>query len=106
MLNIKSGVVVRKIVHTQDGYGGTTTATTLTTIKRASIWQPGGGDSVISDKITKASTHVLAVEYGEYTFTDDDREVTYGGNTYEITGHADDVASRGELVIVGLKWLS
>lgn len=106
LLNIKNGVVIRKIVEASDGYGATSTTTTLTTLTRANIWSVGSGDTTISDKITKNSTHVLALMYGEYTFTDSDRECTYGGNTYEITGHADNVAERNELLLVGLKWLS
>jgi len=106
LLNLKNAVQIRRITETSDGMGGTSTSTTLTTIARASIWQPGTGNSPISDKITKSSTHVLAMRPSEYTFTDDDREVVYGGNTYRITGHPDHVATRGELLIVGLEWLS
>jgi len=106
LLNLKNAVQIRRITETSDGMGGTSTSTTLTTISRASIWQPGTGNSPIGDKITKSSTHVLAMRPSEYTFTDDDREVIYGGNTYRITGHPDNVATRGELLIVGLEWLS
>ena len=106
LLNLKNAVQIRRITEASDGMGGTSTSTSLTTIARASIWQPGTGNSPISDKITKSSTHVLAMRPSEYTFTDDDREVIYGGNTYRITGHPDNVATRGELLIVGLEWLS
>jgi head-tail adaptor len=106
LLNLHSTVQIRRIVETSDGMGGTTTSTTLTTLAYASIWQPSGSDTLISDKITQISTHVLALESGEYAFTTDDREVIYDGHTYTITGHADDVANRGTLVIVGLKWLT
>lgn len=106
LLNIKNGVVIRRITESYDGLGATTTTTALTTLSRANIWSVGSGDTTISDKITKSSTHVLALMYGEYTFTDADRECIYGGNTYEITGHFDNVAERNELLLVGLKWLS
>lgn len=106
LLNLKNAVQIRRITESYDGLGGTSTSTTLTTIARASIWQPGTGNSPISDKITRTSTHVLAMRPSEYTFTEADREVLYGGNTYRITGHSDNVANRGELLIVGLEWLS
>jgi hypothetical protein len=105
LLNLR-GVQVRKIVETSDGFGGLSSATTITTLARANIWQPGSGDITVSDKITKSSSHVLALEYGAYDFSDDDREVLYDGNTYQITGHADNVASRDELLIVGLTRLT
>jgi hypothetical protein len=106
LLNLKNTVQIRRITEASDGLGGLSTSTTLTTLSRANIWQPGGGDSTISDKITKISTHVLAMLADEYTFTDSDRECIYNGITYKITGHADNVASRNELVIVGLERLS
>jgi hypothetical protein len=106
MLNIKNGVVIRRITEAYDGYGATTTLTTLTTLSRANIWAVGSGQYQVSDKITNSSSHVLALKYKAYTFTDADREATYNGNTYEITGHMDNVAERGELLLVGLKWLS
>jgi hypothetical protein len=48
----------------------------------------------------------MAMLPGEYTFTDADREVIYAGNTYKIVGRDDDVANRGELVIIGLERLT
>ena len=102
MLNL-SGVKIRRIVEASDGYGATTTSTTLTTLSRASIWQPGAGAQYISDKMANVSTHVLALLANEYNFTQNDREVTYNGDTYKITGRPDDVANRGKIVIVGLE---
>ena len=105
LLNLTT-VQIRKITETSDGYGGLTTSTTLTTLSRANIWQPGSGDATISDKIAKTSTHVLACLYGEYTFTDQDRECIYNGTTYKITGHADNVANRNDFIVVGLERLT
>lgn len=105
LLNLKT-VQIRKIVEANDGMGGTTTSTTLTTLSRANIWQPGTGDATISDKISKTSTHVLVYLYGEYTLTDADREVIYNGNIYKITGHSDNVANRNDFVVVGLERIS
>ena len=70
------------------------------------IWQPGSADVTISDKVTSISTHVIAMLTGEYTFTDADREIIYDSTTYRITGHPDDIANRGKLLIVGLERLS
>jgi len=106
LLNLKNKVQIRRRTETYDGYGGTSSSTSLTTIARASIWQPGSNNVTISDKITKTSTHVLAMEYGAYTFTDSDYEVVYNGQNYKITGHSDNVAERDELLIVGLERLS
>lgn len=103
MLNLESSVQVRRIVETSDGMGGTTTSTTLTTLSRANIWQPGSNTAAISDKLTKVSTDILAVEYGEYTFNDTDREILYDSKTYKIVAHDDNVAMRGRLTIVGLE---
>ena len=103
LLNLENLVQIRRITETYDGYGATTTSTTLTTISRTNIWQASSNDARLSDKITSISTHVLAMEYGEYAFTDSDREVIYNSETYEIVGHDDDVGNRRELCIVGLK---
>ena len=105
LLNL-SGVQIRRITEGSDGMGGLTTTTAITTLTRANIWQPGSSDRFLSDKITAASTHVLAIAYGDYSFTTDDREVIYNGDTYKITGRPDNVANRNELVIVGLEFLT
>jgi hypothetical protein len=105
MLNLR-GVKIRRITETSDGYGSTTTATVITTLSRASIWQPGAGTQYISDKMARVSSHVLAMLPDEYTFTDNDREVIYGGQTYKITGHDDDVANRSKIKIIGLERIS
>ena len=106
MLNLRNAVQIRTVTETSDGMGGLSASSSYTTLARASLWAPGSGDSLISDKITKTSTHVLALEYGAYSFTDDDREVIFGGNTYKLTGHADNVANRDKLLLVGLQWLT
>ncbi len=106
MLNLKNAVQIRRITETSDGIGGLSSSTSLTTISRANIWQPGSSTNQISDKLTKISSHVMAMLYGEYTFTSDDREVIYAGNTYQIVGRDDNVANRNELVIVGLERLT
>ena len=106
MLNLKNAVQIRRLTETYDGYGGTSTSSSLTTISMCNIWQPGSADVTISDKVTSISTHVLAMLPTEYAFTDADREIIYDSTTYRITGHPDDVANRGGLMIVGLERLS
>ena len=105
MLNLTGAVTITRYTEATDGQGGITTSTVTTTLSRANIWTVSSGDRNISDKITKTSTHVLATEYGEYTFTVNDRTATYNGSTYEITGNFDNVAERNELILVGLKWM-
>lgn len=106
MLNLTNAVTVNRVTLSSDGMGGFTSTTASTILSYANIWQPSSNDRLVSDKLTSISTHVLALEYGAYTFTDDDQTVTYGGNTYQIKGHDDNVANRDELVIVGLERLS
>jgi hypothetical protein len=83
--------------------GGTSTVTTSTTLIQAAIWQAGSGNRWMSDRLTRASTHVLACEPTAYTWAQDDRNVTYDGNTYKIVGRPEDVMFRGELTIVPLE---
>lgn len=103
MLNLRNAVQIRRITESYDGFGGMSTSSTITTISMCNIWQASGNDITISDKITSISTHVLAMLPDEYVFTDADREIIYGSITYKITGHPDDVANRGGLLIVGLE---
>lgn len=105
LLNLVNSVQIRTITETSDGMGGLTTSTSLTTLTRANIWQASTNDPRISDKITQVSTHILAC-LPEHTWADNDREVLYNGHTYKVTGHADNVAERDTLVIVGLEWLT
>ena len=106
MLNIKSAVQIRRVVETSDGFGATTTATTVTTLSRASIWEVSARDTYLSDKIYKASTHLLALLPDEYTFTDDDEQVLYDSKTFELTGHENDVAQYGKVKIIGMERIS
>ena len=105
MLTVTTAQVAREVL-TADGYGSATTTTTLTTLTRSQIWQAGGGNRFLSDKIAKASTHVLAIETGEYTFTDADRYLVYDSKTYKLVGHADDISQQGKLTIIGLERIS
>jgi len=106
VLNLRNAVSVTRTTLTSDGMGGQTSTTETTILSRASIWQPSSTDRRISDKITAVSSHVLAFETGAYTFNDSDTTVTYGSNTYNVIGHADEVGNRGELTIIGLERLT
>lgn len=98
-----SGVQVAKEVVTPNGLGGSTTTTTLTTLSRCQIYQAGGSNRYISDKMAKASTHVLVIEPGTYSFTDDDHYIINGSNKYKLTGHVDDVVHQGLICTIGLE---
>lgn len=106
MLTLLNSVSVTKTTKTSNGMGGTTTATVTTTLSRALIWQSGGGRAILSEKVANDSTHVLAMETGEYDFTYGEGvsySVGYDSRTYRCNGHADDVAEQGVITVVGLE---
>jgi len=101
-----SGVTITRTVTTVDAYGDPVTTSTTAIISKAAIWSPGQGDQRISDKIAKTSTHILAIETGEYAFTDQDVTAAYGGVTYQLVGHPDEVGNRGVLTLQGMERIS
>jgi len=105
MLNLKD-VQVRTITETSDGMGGLSTATTITTLSRAGIWQAGSRDSYLSDKVYKASSHVLAILPDEYSFTDNDAEILWDSKTFKLVGHEDNVSQIGKVKVIGMERLS
>jgi len=102
MLNL-TGVTVSRETVTPDGMGGATTSVETTILSAAAIWQAGSGNRWMSDRLTRASTHVLACVPSVYAWTQDDRQVLYGGATYKIIGRPDDVAGKGEVLVVPLE---
>jgi hypothetical protein len=102
-LNLVNSVSVNRIVETTDGMGGVTSTTTTTILPYAAIWSPSQVASYISDKVARTSSHILVVEFGSYTFTIDDKEIVYGGNTYKINGPSDDVMNLGEILVLPLE---
>jgi hypothetical protein len=102
-LNLINAVTITRETISNDGYGNTSTVATTTTVARASIWQPGSNSRLLSDKIAKESTDVLAFEVGDYGILNTDAYATYAGKTYQLTGIPDDVANRGQLMVVGMK---
>ena len=104
-LNLRT-VQVGRVTETADGMGAVTQTTVLTTLSKAAIWLAGSGNRTLSDKVSKASTHVLAHETGTYTWAATDRLVVYGSALYSVVGHADDVSNLGRLTVVGLERIS
>ncbi len=96
-------VQVGRATETADGKGGISATTVLTTLDRAAIWQAGGSDRLLSQKIAQTSTHVLVVEYDTYPWASTDTTIVYGGNTYNLVGPPDDVENQNELVVIGLE---
>ena len=105
LLTLQNTVQVARETRTADGYGGATVSTTLTTLSRAVIWAAGASDSFISDKVAKASTHVLVLEPSEYSWSVDDKHVTYGGSTFKVVGTPDNVLNYDEIEVVSLERL-
>ncbi len=102
MLNLTTVMVLRETVK-NNGKGGTTTSTTTTTLGHAAIWQQGTSNRFMSDRIVRASTHILACVPSEYTWTQNDRTVAYGGNTYKIVGRPDNIMNKGTILVVPLE---
>ena len=102
MLTLASAVTVVREVAENDGMGGLTVSTTETVLTVAQIWQSGSGRPFISEQIAKSSTHVLAIETGEYSFAGDEK-VSWNGDTFKVVGYADDVANQGEITTIGLE---
>lgn len=104
-LTLTSVAVVRKTL-TTDSYGESSAVSTTTTLPRAAIWSPGQSAPYVSDKIARQSSHVLVTVPGDYTFTDQDAEVTYGGKTYKIAGPTDNVLFLNEIAVTPLERIS
>jgi len=104
-LNLASVTITRTVI-TTDAYGDPVSTTTTTIVPKAAIWSPMQGDRRISDKIAKTSTHVLAIDTSDYSFTDNDKTVAHGGVTYKLIGHPDDVGNRGMLTLHGMERIS
>jgi hypothetical protein len=98
-----SVVTITRSVVTPDGMGGATTTSTITGLPRAVIWSPGQSERYISDKMARASTHILVTEPADYSFTVQDVYVSYNSKTYRITGPSDNVMNLGEIMVTGME---
>lgn len=105
MLNLTAVQVARE-ADTADGKGAVSQSTTLTTLGAAQIWQNSGSSGVLSDKISKMSSHVLACEPGGYAWNEYDRYVVYGSIRYKVVGRADNVSQMDEVEVVGLELIT
>ena len=102
MLEITTATVTKE-TYTNDGMGGVSTATTTATISRCAIWDNSFMKSYISDKFAAKGSHTLVCEPSTYTFTIDDKYITYGGNKYLIKGMPDDVMFKGEVAVLPIE---
>lgn len=99
-----AGVQIARKVKTSNGMGGSTTATTLTTLAHnAGMWSPSQSQRYISDKMARTSTHILATRTGDYSFTVQDDSAIVLGKTYKINGPSDDIGLQGEITLTGLE---
>lgn len=102
LLNLtNSSVTVIRKVETPDGMGGVTVTSTITGIPKCAMWSPSQSARYISDKMAKASSHILVTLPSYYTFTVNDINVTYNSETYTITGW-DNILNLGEILMIGL----
>ena len=104
-LNIVN-ITVNRVTTTQDAYGDPVTTTLSTIVERAALWSPTQNDIRLSDKIASMSTHILAIEYGKYSFTSDDSTVVANGVTYKVVGPSDNVSNQNKLVLQGLELIT
>lgn len=102
-LTLRSAVSVIRIAEVNDGMGGVTTTTSATVLDRAAIWQNGANNPYLAGRVGLESTHVLAHIPSSYTWTVDDRRVSYDGKTYNVKSMGDNILQKGILTIVGLE---
>jgi len=95
--------VARETAPVNDGMGGVSTVTTtLSTLRRAAIFDAGNADRFVAGKVAKASTHVLVAD-NDYTWTGYDRFVVYNSVTYRVTGTPENTSLLGRQYVVGLE---
>jgi len=109
-VNLRAWMTLRKAVTvyrgsspSPDGKGAVTYTTSATVLAKAALWSASSADRYLSDRLAAASTHVLAADPRDYTWSSADTHVGYNGSTYRITGRPDDVSEQGRLVVVGLE---
>jgi len=106
MLTLVNAVTINSESTTSDGMGGVATTTTVvTTLTRAAIWQNNSNNRFLSDKVTEASSDILAYQTEEYVFTTSAVTVIYDGRTYKPVGISHDVAEQGVITVQGLERL-
>ena len=105
LLNIRNATVSKRH-ETSDGMGGLVVTASTVAIPLCAIWQSGQSNPLLSDRVAKLSTHVLAIEPNAFPFLITDATVTANGRVYTIIGEPDDVAARGVLALIPLRVIS
>jgi hypothetical protein len=107
-LKLKNVVTITKVVSTNDGMGGVSSTSYITTLPACALWQNGANNKWLSDKYAKDSTHTLCFEYGDYTFGDTTgltsaqtvvESVQYNNGQYKIVGFPDNVMNKDKIVM-------
>ena len=105
LLNLRN-ITISRVNESTDGMGGIITTTTTATLSYAAIWQSGSSYPFLSDRLCKESTHILAFEPTEFSFSTKDATLTSEGRTYTIIGEPDDIMHKGIIAVLPLKVVS
>jgi hypothetical protein len=107
-LKLKNTVTITKTISTNDGMGGTTVNTFITTLPACALWQNNATNRWSSNIYAKNSTHTLCFEFGVYDFGDTTgltsaqtvvESVQYNGGEYKIVGFPDDVMNKDKIIM-------
>jgi hypothetical protein len=110
-LKLKNEVTITKIISTNDGMGGVSSISYITTLPACALWQNRANNKWTSDKYAKDSSHTLCFEYGNYTFNDIFglssnqsiiESVQYNGEDYKVVGFSDNVMNKDKIVMQAL----
>lgn len=102
LLTMKN-VEVGRITRTTDDMGGSTSSTSLSLLKSAIIYQTGGRNAFLSDRMNSKATHFLVTEPNFYDWNKDDFCVVNGDHVYNIVSPPDNVMGYNEIMVVGLE---
>lgn len=102
LLNL-TGVQIIRVSMTDDGMGGNTPTSSVTTISKCAIFQNSSNKSFLSDRVSAKSSDVLVTLPSAYSWTKDDQQVINGSKVYNVVGIPDDVMEKGEIEVVGLE---
>ena len=102
LLNL-TGVQIVRVSMTDDGMGGNTPTSSVTTISKCAIFQNSSNKSFLSDRVSAKSSDVLVTLPSTYSWSKDDQQVINGSKVYNVVGIPDDVMEKGEIEVVGLE---
>lgn len=102
LLNL-TGVQIIRVSMTDDGMGGNTPTSSVTTISKCAIFQNSSNKSFLSDRVSAKSSDVLITLPSAYSWSKDDQQVINGSKVYNVVGIPDDVMEKGEIEVVGLE---